>query len=119
MEIRIIDHGGVPIAEVSAGTGEIADVRSALDLLADANNQGASRLLVQEQHLAPSFYDLRSGLAGEILQKFVNYQTRLAVTGDFDKYTSKSLHAFILECNRGRDVTFCADRDVALARLTR
>ena len=119
MEIRIIDHGGVPIAEVSAGAGEIADVRSALDLLADANNQGASRLLVQEQHLAPSFYDLRSGLAGEILQKFVNYQTRLAVTGDFDKYTSKSLHAFILECNRGRDFTFCADRDVALARLAR
>lgn len=119
MDIQIINHAGVVIAEVHAGAGEIADMQSALDLLADAHHQGAQHLLLQEHHFAPAFYDLRSGLAGEILQKFVNYNMRLTVTGDFAKYPSKSLQAFFIECNRGRDFAFCADRAAALNRLAR
>lgn len=119
MDIQIITHAGVTIAEVHADACPIADVQSALDLLADAHHQGAQHLLLQEHHFAPAFYDLRSGLAGEILQKFINYNMRLTVTGDFAKYSSKSLHALFVECNRGRDFAFCADRTAALDRLAR
>ena len=40
---------------------------------------GAEGLILTENDLAPEFFDLRSGLAGELFQKFVNYRLRLAV----------------------------------------
>jgi hypothetical protein len=47
------------------------------DILAAAlENDG---LLLTESDLAPEFFDLRSGLAGEAFQKFANYGARVAI----------------------------------------
>jgi len=35
--------------------------------------------IVTEQNLSPDFFNLRTGFAGELLQKFVNYRARLAI----------------------------------------
>lgn len=51
-----------------------ADVSGALEA-AFADNE----LLLAESDLGPAFFDLRSGLAGELLQKFVNYRVPLAI----------------------------------------
>lgn len=40
---------------------------------------GATGLILTEADLAPAFFDLRSGLAGEFLQKFTNYRMRVAI----------------------------------------
>ncbi len=40
---------------------------------------GAEGLIITERDLAPEFFDLRTGLAGEVFQKFTNYGLRLAV----------------------------------------
>ncbi len=63
------------------------------------------------------FYDLKTQIAGEILQKYANYRVKLAIVGDFEKYTSNSLKAFILECNRGNQIFFCSDLDIALGNF--
>ena len=36
-------------------------------------------LVLGEADLSPAFFDLRSGFAGEVLQKFTNYRARLAI----------------------------------------
>jgi hypothetical protein len=36
-------------------------------------------LVIDEKDLSPDFFDLKTGLAGQVLQKFVNYRTKLAV----------------------------------------
>lgn len=36
-------------------------------------------LLLDESQLGADFFDLRTGLAGEVLQKFTNYRVRLAI----------------------------------------
>lgn len=36
-------------------------------------------LVLSEAELSPAFFDLRSGFAGELMQKFVNYGARLAI----------------------------------------
>jgi hypothetical protein len=36
-------------------------------------------LVLTEADLCPEFFDLHTGLAGEVLQKFVNYRARLAI----------------------------------------
>ena len=54
-------------------------------------------------------------LATVRLQKFVNYQMRLGIVGDFSGYTSKPLHDFIRESNQGRQVCFLPTEEEALA----
>lgn len=40
---------------------------------------GAEGILLTEDDLAPELFDLHSGLAGELLQKLVNYRLRAAI----------------------------------------
>ena len=65
------------------------------------------------------FFILSSGLAGEVLQKLINYGGRIAIYGDYSRYTSKPLKDFIFESNKGRGVFFTATRDEALALLSK
>jgi hypothetical protein len=47
-------------------------------------------LLLDENHLGADFFDLRTGLAGEVLQKFTSYRARLAiVVADASAYGSR------------------------------
>lgn len=38
---------------------------------------GAAGLVLTEAELSPEFFNLRTGIAGELFQKFTNYQLRL------------------------------------------
>ena len=96
----------------------ISDGASAMELLASARYEtDCSAVIVRREQLDESFFRLSSGLAGEVLQKFVNYQMRLAIVGDFSCYTSKPLRDFIYESNQGPHVGFWATEEEALAWL--
>ncbi|WP_412029546.1 DUF4180 domain-containing protein [Deinococcus yunweiensis] len=40
---------------------------------------GVDGLILTERDVAPEFFDLRSGLAGEVFQKFTNYRVPVAL----------------------------------------
>jgi hypothetical protein len=106
MEVDLQDINGTTIAELITNEVVISNAQDALDLLANCAYQGASMIIIQQQNLTPDFFDLRTGLAGEILQKFSNYNMQLAIVGDFSVYTSKSLQDFIYESNKMRRISF-------------
>ena len=117
MELELTETNGLTIAEaVSAGI-VVATVQDAVDLIGNAAYLGADYTLLHERHLGPEFFDLKTGLAGEVLQKYANYRMGLVVIGDFDAIGSESLRALIRECNRGGRIAFVPDRDAALARI--
>lgn len=99
--------------------GEIASERDAIDLVGNASFQGADVVLVAADKLPADFFNLSSGLAGAVLQKFSNYRLRLVIVGDFEGRGSESLQAFIRESNRGGNVAFVKDREAALALIAR
>ena len=86
--------------------------------MANSRYQGADRVLIYEKNLHPDFFELKTGMAGEILQKFSNYRMSLAIVGEFSKYTSKSLKDFIYESNKGGAVIFAENRETALEKLS-
>ncbi|NMI02367.1 DUF4180 domain-containing protein [Paenibacillus sp. SZ31] len=51
---------------------------------------------------------------GIVLQKFINYQIKIAIIDDFSSYSSKSLKYFIYESNNGKDIFFLPDEDQAI-----
>ncbi len=119
MNIEKIIHNNQNIAVISSAELLISDVQSALDLLMDVKyNTDAARIAINKEAVIEDFFILSSGLAGEILQKFVTYQVKLAIYGDFSQYTSKPLRDFIYESNKGRDVFFVDSRDSALQKLS-
>lgn len=83
----------------------------ALDLIGDAWGHSADVVALPVDRLDDSFFDLSSGLAGEVLQKFVNYRMPLAIIGSITSHldASSALRAFVAESNRGQQVWFLAD----------
>ena len=94
--------------------GRLGGAPDALDIMADASYNGASGVVIHEHQLAPEFFDLKTRLAGEILQKFSNYRMQLAIVGDFTKYKSKSLNDFIFESNKTGHILFVDSLENAL-----
>jgi hypothetical protein len=107
------------IALVGSGEPVITDTQSALDLMATVKHEtGCDRIAIEKSAVAEDFFVLSTGLAGEILQKFVTYQVKLAIVGDYSRYTSKPLRDFIYESNNGRHIFFVGTEEEAVAKLT-
>lgn len=120
MNLIKTEYNGLICAEVESDGKVITDAQSAIDLLMSAKYElGTKNLLIAKRLVAEEFFILSSGLAGEILQKLINYGGRIAIYGDYSRYTSKPLKDFIFESNKGRDVFFTATRDEALALLSK
>lgn len=116
IELRGIDDTG--IVEVISDDIIIKIAQDGLDLLGDAYYQGYDKVILHMKNITPSFFDLKNGLAGEVLQKFSNYRVRLVILGDFSQFDSKSLNDFIRESNKGKLINFINSRDEAIRRLS-
>jgi hypothetical protein len=92
----------------------IAQVGDFLDLLV---NCLTSTVVLNKADLAEAFFDLKSGLAGDCLQKVSNYGRRLIVLGDYRGIASRSLKDFIYESNRTGKVVFADDLESAVEML--
>lgn len=117
MEIITHQINNTEIAEVISENIIIANADDGVDLLGNIYYQGFDRAIIHEKNIAPEFFDLKTKIAGEILQKFSNYRVRLAIVGDFSKYNSQSLKDFIYESNRGKHINFVDSVAAALAKL--
>lgn len=118
MKIQTIQKNSEIIALIESDAVLVTDVQSALDLMATVRYEtGADRVALPKAALDERFFVLGSGLAGEILQKFVNYRMKLAIIGDFSGYTSKPLRDFIYESNQGNHVFFVSTEADAIEKL--
>ncbi len=99
--------------------GMIASERNATDVIGFAFTERPDWIAIPLTALPPAFLDLKTGFAGAILQKFVNYGFRVAILGDTsqEQARSKPLTDFIRETNKGNQIWFCASYDDLVARL--
>ena len=118
MQITTHTIHNIPIAEVSAEGFIIEKEEDGLDLLGNMYYQGFDRIIIHAENITPAFFDLKNGMAGEILQKFSNYRVRLAIVGDFSAYNSKSIADFMYESNNGKLINFLGSVEEALEKLS-
>ena len=109
----------IKIAEILKGYTVIASPEAMLDLIAEAGYQNSSAVIMHRETLHSDFFDLKTRLAGEILQKFSNYRMKLAIIGDFSDLKSKSLQDFIRESNRTGIINFVDSVDEAISKFNR
>jgi len=118
MKITRVERNGRVCAVVESNEPIITNAQSALDLLMDVKyDVGTKNIVIAKNMVHGDFFILSTGIAGEILQKYINYGGRIAIYGDFSSYTSKSLKDFMYESNKGTNVFFVRTRDEAINNL--
>jgi hypothetical protein len=112
------ERRGVPVLVCGEVGAPVASTQDALDLIGAAFS-GAELVAIPVSRLDERFFTLRTGLAGEIMQKFVNYRLRLAIVGDISAQVAASpaLRDLVAESNRGSQIWFVTDLDELDRRL--
>jgi Domain of unknown function (DUF4180) len=106
--VLVADAHGLPL-----------DATAIKDLLLEGHAAGAAWLVVETVRLEPAFFDLRSGVAGEILQATVTYQLPLAIIGPLPEpaASSSAFAALVRESNRGSHHWFAGSLEQLEARF--
>jgi hypothetical protein len=118
MEIKMIKENDIEIAIINSSEILITDVQSALDFIATVNYEtGCNRVILNKSAISEDFFNLKTRLAGDVLQKFINYHTKIAIVGDFSVYSSKSLKDFIYESNKGKDIFFLLSEKDSIEKM--
>ena len=106
------------VAELLPDSVNITNVDDILQLMVDAGySKSAYGMIIHAKSLPAEFFELKSGVAGEILQKFSNYRMKLAIVGHFSEIKSKSLRDFIRESNNRKIISFVSTLNEALSIL--
>ncbi|MCH5596759.1 DUF4180 domain-containing protein [Niabella ginsengisoli] len=118
MKIETHSINYIKIAEIITDKIILRTIEDGLDLLGNLYYQGFNEIIIHEKNITPDFFDLKTKIAGDILQKFAQYQMPLIIVGDFSKFKSKSLNDFIYESNKGRQINFVASQSEAIKVLS-
>ena len=108
MTAQLIEHNNHRLLILNSEGPILTRTQDLLDLIQGAFAQKATVLVVPVPRLDQAFFQLRSGLAGEFVQKVVNYQLKLVVVGDISAHVAASgaLRDFVREANRGQTIFF-------------
>lgn len=79
MEIIPHHNNTIKTAEISTDKVLINNLDDALDLIGNIYYQGFDRLILYEKNIIPSFFDLKTKLAGDVFQKFTQYNMQLVI----------------------------------------
>jgi hypothetical protein len=111
MKTKILNNNNPKIIEIISDQIILKNDDDAIDIMGNINTD---HIVIHDHNVDSDFFDLSTRLAGEILQKFTNYNIKLAIIGDFNKYPSKTLKDFIYECNKIKDHLFVKSSEEAI-----
>jgi hypothetical protein len=109
---------GVRVLRCSSDGPTIRTDRDAVDVIASSIEHESTFVVIPVERLDEDFFVLKSGIAGAIVQKFVDYRRQLAIVGDISPWLdSAALRDYVYETNRGRQVWILPDLDELDRRL--
>ena len=97
----------------------IVDGQGVVDLIGELWAEHADVVFIPVERLDPQFFQLSTGVAGDVLQEFVTYGYQVAVVGDIEAHltASSALRDFVRESNGSPHVWFLPNRAAFDARL--
>lgn len=116
---KLLEIEGQRCLVADAAGPVVRDAEGARALVEEAMSHRAHVIVVPVERLDPAFFQLRSGIAGEVVQKSLNYRIKFAVIGDISTHlaASDALRDFVIESNRGGSIFFVPDFAVLGERL--
>jgi hypothetical protein len=102
---------GTKVLKCDGAGPKVGCARDASDLVNEAFNAQARVIALPVERLSEDFFTLSTRVAGDVVQKIVQYGVKLAVVGDIERYLKRSapLRDWVRESNRGKDLWFVED----------
>lgn len=108
MNITVVEtHEGIYLEGIS---GKIKNERDAVDVVALCGEHSTNRLMLHADNLTEHFFDLKTRVAGDILQKFVNYGIKAVLVLPFKAGKQGRFGEMAIEANRSRHFGVFYDR---------
>jgi Domain of unknown function (DUF4180) len=113
LSTKFYELHGLRILECVPDGTKLRTYNDAVDLVGKSFEDRATTIVVPIECLDDDFFRLSTRIAGELIQKIVQYRRRLVIIGDISRHLDESsaLRAFVAESNRGKEVWFLASLD--------
>ena len=120
MDNAVLDVAGRRVLVCASAGAVLNKPGDANDFLAEAWGREVDMLAIPVTRLGEDFFDLRSGLAGEVGQKFANYRMPLVIIGDLTQWTatSRAFRDYVREANDGSSLWFVSDQAELIAKVS-
>jgi hypothetical protein len=121
LSTKFYELHGVRVLECVPDGSKLRTYNDAVDLVGKSFEDHATLIVIPVGCLDDDFFTLSTRIAGELIQKIVQYRRRLVIVGDISGFLAQSsaLRAFVAESNRGKDVWFLASLEELEQRLAR
>ncbi len=119
MEYKTIPLGKKIIVECLPDGGILTNEQAALDLVGICGYEQTDCILLYSSNLSEDFYNLKSGLAGQVMLKWTNYRIKAAAVIPPEKIGSGRFYEMVIETNRRNDFRVFSDRESAIEWLER
>ncbi len=116
IEIKTIKN--ISFAECVTDETIITKEQEAVDLIGLCGYHQTNNLLIYAHNVDERFFELKSTLAGNVLQKFMNYYMRVAMVMDDNLSDNKRFCEMALETNKGNHFRIFTNRQDAINWLT-
>jgi len=113
MELEVHTIDGQQVAEGSPGQLLVGNGSAVDEVLEFCFAHRVRLVLLHSDNLADDFFDLRSGMAGIVLQKFRTYRRQVAIVLSPTRELNDRFRELIAEENQGPYVRFFAELGTA------
>lgn len=103
MNYKVIEKSNNKYIKYTSAETLLRTEQDALDLIAACFENEAHLLMLDAEVLSDDFYKLRTGLAGMVLQKFINYRVKVAVIITGEMEIKGKFRELLVESNKGND----------------
>lgn len=127
MNYKLVETENTKYIELVSSENPIRTGQDALDVIALCGEHDSNLLMLHSQALSDEFFSLKTGVAGEVLQKFVNYSIKAAIvipglhdnqgsgasSSAAEKAKVGKFRELVLEANRGSQYRVFSEKEEA------
>ncbi len=113
MDYKVIKAGDIKYIELFSCVSPINSEQDALDLIALCGEHDTNLLMLHSDAISDDFFRLKTGVAGNVLQKFINYYIKAVAVIPNDRITTGKFKDMVIEANRGKHFRVFSDSEEA------
>lgn len=120
MNYKVVEKNKKKYIECVSGERKLYSERDVLDFISICIENDVYTLVLYSDTFSEDFFNLKTGLAGMALQKFINYHIKVAVILENEEKFNDRFKEMIMESNKGNQFrTFknIADAEIWISNL--
>jgi predicted nucleotidyltransferase len=101
LNYRVVNKNNNKYIEFISDLKKLSSEEQVIDCISICMENGIYTILFQTNTLSEDFFNLKTGLAGMALQKFINYNVKVAVILEEVERLNERFKEMIMESNKG------------------